>query len=125
MPLCTEMCLFANCSSSNAYIMVLPNLVLLCASFLSPLLRRSQFVVRALWFWCETLVSSRGASYTILFLDCYPKCLKLLQMKHSDTPRSSDASTNLIDNWGTRLSDRMFHIFRNGWIGSKDAILCL
>ena len=53
---------------------------------------------------------SRGTSYTILFLDCYPKCLNLLQMKHSDTPRSSDAPTNLIDNWGTHLSDRMFHI---------------
>ena len=49
-------------------------------------------------------------------------------MKRSDTLRLSDAPTMLIDNWGVRLNDRTFHIFRNGWIDGRDAfhaVLCL
>jgi len=31
-------------------------------------------------------IYSRGASYTIGSLECYPKCLKQLETKYSDTP---------------------------------------
>ena len=53
--------------------------VLLCAPFLSPLPLRWQFAVHALRLQCEDFgkcSASRGASYIILYLECYPNCSK-------------------------------------------------
>ena len=70
-----------------------------------------------------------GALLTLFFtLKCYPKCLKQMETKHTDTPQSSGMHTYLIDNWGACLDDQMFRIFCNNWIDCRDAfhtVLCL
>ena len=65
------MCIFANRSSSNAWIIVLSKLtfVLLCTPFFSPLLHKWRSAVCALWLRCETYVSAMlaGALLTLFF----------------------------------------------------------
>ena len=72
MLLCPKMCLFANHSSFNACIMVLPKLtfVFLCSPFFSLLLHRWRFAVDTVWLLFETQ-ASRGSFYAILCLECY------------------------------------------------------
>jgi len=69
--------------------------VLLCF----PLPRRWRFAVYTLWLRCETRVSAVLAEVLLTYLKCYLKCSKLLEMKHSDTPWSSDTPTIHYINW--------------------------
>jgi len=46
-------------------------------------------------------------------------------MKHSDTQRSSNTPTILIDDWGTLQQLVMFRIFHNGWIDCRDASIAV
>jgi len=123
-----EMCLFANCSSSNAHIMVLPKLtfVLLCTPFSYPLSRRLWFSLCALWLQCETWTSAAlagGIPYVILCLDIYPKSLKWLETKCSDTVEWLGSTPTFwsITGHGVCLDDWIFLIFRNGWIICRNA----
>ena len=63
MSLHPETCLFANPSSSNAWIKIF-TFVLYCGSFLSLLLCRWWFAVCTLWLQCETWVSVVLAGYS-------------------------------------------------------------
>ena len=65
--------------------------------------------------------ASRGTSDTILYLECYPKCSKYLEMKRSNTPQLSDSPTILIDNWDACVNNRTLCIFHNGWIDCRAA----
>ena len=65
--------------------------VLLCASFLSPLLHKWWFAVRALWLWYKTWESAvvAGVFFTLFFaLNVTHQSAQRSgsEMKHSDTP---------------------------------------
>ena len=129
-------------ATSNTCIMVLLKLtfVLLCVLFLSPLRHICDMHVMASVQDLGKRSTIRGASYIILYLECYPKCPKCskkLETKCSNTPWLSDTPTNLIDkkynlwlyifstqyamfvkndNWGACLNNQM----RNDWIDCRD-----
>ena len=89
--------------------------VLLCTLFLSPLLRRWQFVVFMLWLQCKTWVSAMLAG---CFL-CYSllgKCSKLL--KTNIVIQRNDWATHpiLINNLGACPNNQRFLTFCNCWI---------
>ena len=68
-----------------------------------------------------------GALLTLFFtLKCYPKCLKQMETKHTDTPQSSGTHTYLIDNWVRVLTIECF-VFSviTGLIVDFHTVLCL
>jgi len=88
MLLSPDTCFFANCSSSNACILVILKLtfILLCIQFLSSQVMISGTCIMALVRDLDKYSASRGAAYVIICLECLPNVRRAgSEMKCDDT----------------------------------------